>query len=789
MKRLSLFFAIILVSSAYTYGQNASISGRVSTTDGGVIPGAYVQLNSDLATVADEKGRYAFNKLTKGDFVITASFIGYQPLKKSVSINSGQSLVVNLSLDESVTQLNEVTVTGQSESMAIKEGIASVSLVEAKPFYNRSINAPDLLNTLSGVQVRQSGGVGNSTEISIQGLSGRQVKLFVDGIPMDFLLPVEELGIGASLSMFPVNLMERMEVYKGAVPVALGADALGGAINIITRKDFQDYLEISTEHSSFNTWRSTLSTRKFFDSGFTVGLSAFYMASDNNYMLDDVKTINEFGNPESISTPKFHDRFRSYMVKGEAGVVNKPWADQLLVSFSHGDLYDEIQHNFEMRQPYGQALNLATTYNTSLQYEKYDIADKLDLNFYLGYNRIATSFIDTTRNIYDWRGEIIGQKTYGGEITTSQNNLNLDGENLVGRLNVNYKITPTTSLIFNGVASHFTRVGSDPVAAEFYGEDYFQNPVYVDKLVAGVGLEKEFLAGKIVSHTAVKAYQFNSEGFIIENSESTTIKQDQFQPGFSQSFKWKANKYLLTKASYEYATRMPDRIETLGDFSAAINANPGLVPETSHNVNLGGLYKRKVWSIEVNSFLRRVSDIIILQAVPPPVLSKYENLLEASITGIESEVQYKPWHWLTVRANATYQDLRNRSNKINSGVSSDRYYGARLPNRPHLFGNGELQFSKSNVLKRGDQFQVWWSVAYVKEFFRYWEIDGRKEDKLTVPDQWLHNAGIAYTGWNERATLSLESQNILDANAYDNFRVQKPGRSWHVKLRLFLTKP
>jgi len=579
-----------------------------------------------------------------------------------------------------------------------------------------------------------------------------------------------------------------MEVYKGAVPVTLGADALGGAINIITRKNFRDYLEASAEHSSFNTWRTTLSARKLFASGFTIGLNAFYTSSDNNYLLDDVNIVNEFGNPESISAPKFHDRFRSYLVSAEAGVLNKAWADRLSLSFSYGDLYDEVQHNFEMRQPYGQALNLATTYNTALQYEKYNVANKLDINFYLGYNRIQTGFVDTTRNIYDWRGEIIGQKTFGGEITTSQNNLRLDGDNLTGRLNLTYHLTPTATLIFNSVTSYFTRAGSDPVAAAFYEEDYFQNPVYINRLVSGLGYEKVLLNGQLTSHTAIKAYQYNAEGFIIENGEATTIAQDRFQPGVSQSFKWQVNNRLIAKASYEYATRMPDRIETLGDFSAAINANPGLRPETSHNVNLGSLYKQKRWSIEANAFYRKVNDIIILQAVPPPVLSKYENLLKASIAGVESEVQFKPWTWLTVRANATYQDLRNRSNAANAGVSSDRYFGARLPNRPFFFGNGEVQVQKANVLKAGDQVQVWWTTAYVESFFRYWEIDGRREDKLTIPDQWLHHVGVAYTGWNNSMTLSLEAQNIFNANVFDNFRVQKPGRSWHVKLRLFLTK-
>ena len=780
-------FVILMLVHGFCFGQ--ALSGVVKGPDGEALPEVTVQLkNLNEGTVTNHSGKFYFQNLTPGTHTVSASSIGFQPVVQRFSLADGQLLTLTITLKEEITELDEVTVTGQTEAVMLKESVASVSLVEARPFYNRSISTPDLLNTLSGVQVRQSGGVGNDTEISIQGLSGRQVKLFVDGIPMDFLLPVEELGVGVSLSMLPVNLMERIEVYKGAVPVTLGADALGGAINMVTRKNHGDYLDVSAERSSFNTWRTTLGAHASFSSGLTLGLSAFYIASDNDYLINDVSVVNEFGNPESISAPKFHDRFRSYLVKGEMGIVDKAWADRLMLSFSYGDVYDEVQHNFEMRQPYGQALNLATTYNTAVHYEKYGIQDKLNVNLYLGHNRIQTGFIDTTRNIYNWRGEIVGQKTYGGEITTSQNNLSLTGDHLTGRLNLDYLVSSTSKLIFNGVASYFTRSGADPVAADFYGEDYFQNPVYINKLVGGIGFEKELFGGKLTSHTALKAYRYVSEGFIIEQGESSTTEQDRFQPGVSQSFKWSVTEHLLTKASYEYATRMPDRVETLGDFSAAINANPALQPETSHNMNLGILYQPKKWSIDVNGFFRKVDNIIMLQAVPPPVLSKYENLLKASVAGLESEVQYHPWKWLTLRANATYQDLRNRSDKENAGVSSDRYYGARLPNRPYLFGNGEVLFEKSNLIRASDQLQVWWSSGYVEAFFRYWEIDGRREDKLTVPTQWLHHTGVAYTGWNERLTLSLETQNILNANAYDNFRVQKPGRSWHIKLRAFITK-
>lgn len=784
-----IILCICLLWSFAGFGQNGKISGTISDRGGDALPGVYIHLaETDQLTVTDENGRYEIEQLAPGNYTLITSMIGYRPLRHKLILQAGQSLKISLTLEESTTALDEVTVTGRSEATLLRESPASVATLETEAFYSRSVNTSDLLNTISGVQVRQSGGMGNQAEVSIQGLSGRQVKLFVDGIPMDFLLPVEELGLGSALAMLPVNLMERMEVYKGAVPVSLGADALGGAINIVTRKDFHDYLDITAEHASFNTWRSTLSAKKRYSSGIDLSLAAFYSSSDNTYLLEDIKIVNEFGNPESIAAPKFHDRFRSYLLKGEVGISNKSWADRLAFSHSFGDLYDEIQHNFEMRQPYGQALNLATVHNSALRYEKSGLANKLDLQLYLGYNRIITSFIDTTHNIYNWRGEIIGSKTYGGEITTSQNNLTLTGENLIGRINLNYAISATTRLVFNSVTSIFTRSGTDPVAAAYYGEDYFREPVRINRMVSGIGFEKTFWDGKLTSHTAVKAYQYFSEGFLIEDGVSSTTRQHRFQPGGSQSFSWKINKRLIAKASYEYATRMPDRVETLGDFSQAINANPGIKPERSHNLNLGLWYKRQMWSLETNAFFRQASDIIILQAVPPPVLSKYENLLKAGIAGLEGELQLRPRPWLLLRANATYQDLRNRSKKENAGVSSDRYFGARLPNRPHLFGHAEILVKKNKLLHADDQLQAWWSTSFTEAFFRYWEIDGRKEDKLTIPRQWQHHVGLSYTDQTERMTLSLGAQNIFDTPAYDNFRVQKPGRSWQVKLRVFITQ-
>ena len=64
------------------------------------------------------------------------------------------------------------------------------------------------------------------------------------------------MGSAMALNNIPVNLADRLEVYKGVVPVQLGADAMGGAVNVVTNQKANNYLDLSHSYGSFNTNRS-----------------------------------------------------------------------------------------------------------------------------------------------------------------------------------------------------------------------------------------------------------------------------------------------------------------------------------------------------------------------------------------------------------------------------------------------------------------------------------------------------------------------------------------------------
>lgn len=98
----------------------------------------------------------------------------------------------------------------------------NVSLVETAKLKSTTMDLSNVIDKISGVKIRSTGGVGSEANVTLNGFSGRHVKIFIDGVPMD------GMSSAFGLNNIPVGLAKRVEVYKGVVPIELGGDALGG---------------------------------------------------------------------------------------------------------------------------------------------------------------------------------------------------------------------------------------------------------------------------------------------------------------------------------------------------------------------------------------------------------------------------------------------------------------------------------------------------------------------------------------------------------------------------------
>src|SRR5262249_53412223 len=154
----------------------------------------------------------------------------------------------------------------------------------------------------------------------------------------------------------PVGLLERVEVYRGVVPDRFGADALGGAINLVSREQTDNYLAASLQTGSFGGHRATLNGRYQHEpTGLFLAVAAYEDAARNDFRMNDRPFARDDGTTVERDVRRFHDAYRAYGANLQLGVVDKRWA-RLLVLQPYVSTFDkDLQHYAVMSQVYGAA--------------------------------------------------------------------------------------------------------------------------------------------------------------------------------------------------------------------------------------------------------------------------------------------------------------------------------------------------------------------------------------------------------------------------------------------------
>lgn len=683
---------------------------------------------------------------------------------------------------DSARILSAITVQGRVSAKALKQQPFNIAVIDAAPYYSSNITGTDMLRQASGIKIKQNGGFGSGNDFFINGSSGKQVKFFIDGLPQD------NLGETQALNIYPVEQIERLEVYKGVLPVELGADALGGAINIVTRKEREDFINASYSIGSFNTHKLNLLGKKYLTKHFFTSLQANFNYAANNYPVQ-AEVIKPNGQADTVKVPLFHDLFKNYNTRLQVGYTGKPFADQLTLTLLQTGTHDQLQHSLMMLQPYGYVYRNEKLQSAILRYQKSGLLPNTDIAAMIAYNRVSTLLMDTSRYSFLWNGEVArdlsGQphrRLNGGELSSSGHELYTYTHVFNGKLSAIYKLNDVTKLVFSNTFLWYLRTGRDPVAQAFYGGiDYYGTPSEMIKNVSGIGLEGKLKNTKWRYLASLKYYYTSIKGFEIINLSQETSQKSLAKAAWNAGLGYQWNERLLLKLSYEHAARLPEPEEAFGDFTY-VTPNPAIDAERSENINLTGMYNTDRLEAELTGFYRNVKALIYLP--PSRFYSRYDNLLNLRVTGIEGSLKYRLCKNITVSGNATYQDLRNQSNISNRPIDNGRYKNSRMPNVPYLFANGSFAYSVRDIFKAGNSLQLWYTANYTHEYFLYWAEDGDRQLKNHIPTQLLHGAGISFSLY-KGLSLAFETTNIMNARTYDNFKVQLPGRAFSFKIRFY----
>jgi len=762
------------------------ISGKVLDEFGNPIVFAHVSINnSTLGVVSNVKGWYELKNIKSGTYEIKVSSIGFVPKKQIIKLSDGQKKELHFSLKSDLEALNSVVITALSEKSKIERSANAVAVIDTKEAKLKTADLGEVIAQIQGVSVRRSGGLGSKIKFSLNGLTGNQIRFFLDDIPLRFN------GYTFGIATVPVNLIDRVEIYKGVVPIQFGADALGGAVNLISPKIIEGFSgTASYQIGSFDSHRTAVyikslnkNTGVFFKGG------GFYDYSKNNYKVD-VEVPDEDGKLSQVTVPRFHDAYKGYGTDFTMGVKNKRWAKEISLKGFYTNYTKEIQHNNLMTGiPYGEVMSYRKSLGTILTYKK-NIGQNIALSSNWGYNYSERQFTDTSNCVYNWFGECIFKKTVFGEISSqlvSSNGATNEftwNNNLFARINLSWELNEQNSIKVTLAPTNVRQTGDNRFVNSYDPLNAHRN---LFSWVNGIEYNIEGLEGTLKNSVFIKTYfqKVKSKSFIPPNNKQVLTETKTNNFGYGNGFNYRFTEQFSTKLTYEYATRLPQPDELFGDGQFTLS-NLELEPESSHNANLEFSLASKnnflssSWLVHTNVFLRKIKNHILF--VPSADRTNiYRNVFEATSIGVEIAGNWTAANeQLKFAVNSTYQNFYNNSNE---GLF-EAFYGDRIPNTPYFFANGVVDYFLKNVFIKNDKLSFFGNTRYVHQFFRSWESAGIASFKKEIPSQQLHNVGVTYnrTVQKIKYALTVEVKNLTNEKNFDFYGVQKPNRAFYIKL-------
>ena len=775
-----LIVSILLLWAYPMFAQQHSIEIKViDAENGNSIEFATVQwkgLNEPSyknGTTTNKKGVAKLNTPAHQKLVLRVSYVGYQTITDTITANEKRH---TLKLRPESTELANVVVFGKTKAQVIRESPEAVSVINAKELQGRSVSLETILNKTIGLKVGQTGGLGSSSRIIVHGLEGNRIQILWDGIPMN-------TSDGAfSLDEIPIDIIERIEVYKSIIPARFGCDGLGGAVNIVTKEFSTDYLDASYELGSYQTHKGSVFSRKNFPkSGILLGAGGYYTSAKNDYSF-------RVPERENLLVKRDHDRFRSYMLKGKVAFT-KLWFDEISTEFGYYNRFNEIQGVLKNIQ---HAENKSGMFMLESKLIKSGMLNnRLNFESHFSLSHTTNNFVDTARVNHDFEGNIYPSPNGQGETGDVPHNSNDKGLEINERINLDYKLSTNHSLNLNTLINYAQRQPNDDIASQHAGFIIGGFPSKKTSIVSGLTWEAKLFGRKLMNMFSAKYFHLHSEIEDLTSYEMIEAPKKKSnttsQIGWIEAMKYEPFRGFHLKVSYQRAIRLPNSQELFGDGIITFPA-AGLKPEKSHNFNLGFLIdKNDVLGLsrlqfEVNGFYMQVSDMIKL--MKQHMAAGYVNAEKVHIKGIETELKLDISPTVYAYGNLTYQDVRDVLDYLPGTQAPNPTKGLRLPNIPYLFANFGAEYHSDRLFKNW-YVKAFWDGKFTEEFFYFWELT--KLQKRRIPRSFVNDIGLLLT-YKNKYSIALECHNLMNKEVWDQFRQPLAGRTFHLKFRYVFSK-
>ena len=767
-------FYLLLLFSAFSYAQQrSSLSGKVidKTTGEPLVNAEVIIKETGKGTATNEKGFYSLPSLPKGSYTVGYYYLGYQSVSKKITISGDTKQ--NIALSQEKQEIGEVVFSAKTIAHQKKEEAMPVTVIDLSNMRGTVSSVQDILIKTVGVTIRSSGGVGSASRLSVRGLEGKRIGFFIDE------LPLSEQTDYIDINDIPVDMIDRIEIYKGVVPARFGGSSLGGAVNIVIREYPEKYADLSYGLESFNTHKlQAVFKRNLKEKGLTFGVGGSYTTADNNYTFESPYR-------KGLYITRNHDKYQKILVGGSFK-AHKWWFDEVEIEPVVVKTYKEVQGiEYDIREAHSRSLMAGLA--TKLKKDNFFL-EGLNFDMLNGLVLTQMNFIDKATRRYEWDGSSYPTPSrYGGE---AGYNFPSDSDDqkfsFVNKTNLEYLINQQHSLNFNTVLSAAKGTPKDDLKRLSLGKQVNFDS-HMLSWVSGLTYDFRTSDDKFLNSLTGRHYLYTMHTqrapLFVPGQYDVDLNKSSF--GINDALRYRFLPSFMGKLSVGYDVRIPSENELLGD-GIGIIPSENLLPEHNTSVNLGCLFDLvgkhpSNAQIELNFFYMHLKDMIRYTA--GLIGAQYQNFGEMRTVGIEFEAKADVLPSLYAYANTTLQDLRDVRDYEPASTVPNPTKDKRMPNIPYLMGNMGLEFHRENLFGgTGQNTRIFLDYAFVEEYF--YDFEMTKLDKRRIPRSMTFDLGFEHSFLNNKLFISGKIRNLTDQKVLTEFNRPLPGINGGVKLRV-----
>lgn len=644
MKRFSFILVLLLTVALVTVNANVPanppnyiIKGVVMTANGEPLAGASIVVEgTNINCGSNSKGEFSLNVQKDKVYKLRVSYLGYTP--RLITVPASGHPPLKIKLQPSETALNELVVTGSRYERQLKDVPVITRVISREEI--ETVNPVDFTTlleyTLPGIQFYYNT-MSQVPEITYQGMDAKAVLFLLDGERISG----ESGDSNIDYSRFNINDIERIEVVRGAASTLYDSRAIGGVINIITKK-------------SVRPFTASMHTRYAGKKGQSYSASA-------GVNLHRFSSLTSFG----------WRKRDSYLVKGEQGKqkeiinpdgsVTKSKTDPVafnIYGYSIMDVSQKLSYNFSDRFTGSARISYYTNkrdkYDNARYYQRYRdliLSGKLKWQFADNQN-LDLSYI---------RDNYIKDNVYVD-----------DDERVYGNVN------STIRLYYTGMFGKHTLSGGVDLLREDMKHHFMKDTATVHMKQYSFCLQDDWqLTDKMNIVVGVRGDKGGSYRL-------------HFTPKVSVLYR--PLKTITLRAGYSQGYRIPNLKElyqefNMGGMGIMMYGNKDLKPEEGTQISASVEYDYKGLNLSVSTYHNRYKNKISYEYISPGKSwnMKYVNALNVKTTGVEVTANYKLPFGL--RFSGGYSYVYDYDERDGYNMSWVRPHSARLSSvYKHRFG-------------------------------------------------------------------------------------------------------